>query len=147
MPAKTHREKFISDIESIPDELDFGTLKTSQPIIRGIVLRNITSEPIDINAIYIEAAEQSGYSLRTDCSHLAPGQACIVTLTWSPVLKGQATGLLLVEHSGPTTVASINLNGDYSPDNTEPAEAFPEAVPGKGLLVSSQSDVDFGSAH
>ena len=138
-------DRFISDIESIPDELDFGDLRTSQPVIKGVVLRNITSEPIEINAIYVEAADRAGYSLRTDCSQLSPGQACIVVLTWSPVLKGQATGVLLIEHTGPTTVASINLDGSYQPETSTEAETFPEAVPGKGLLVASQSEIDFGS--
>lgn len=138
-------DRFISDVEAIPEELDFGTLDTSQPLIRSVVVRNITSESIDIDAIYIEAAEQAGYSLRTDCSSLDPGQACIVVVTWSPVLKGQATGVLLVEHSGPTRVASVNLDGIYEPETAEPAETFPEAVPGKGLLVASQDSIDFGA--
>ena len=35
-------DKFISDIESIPDELDFGDLETSQPIVRAVIMRNTT---------------------------------------------------------------------------------------------------------
>lgn len=138
-------EKFISDVEAIPSEIDFGSLESAQPIIKGVVLRNVTSESIDINAVYVEAADRAGYSLRTDCSQLTPGQACIVILTWSPILKGQATGVLLIDHTGPTTVASVNLNGKYEPKDTSEAKVFPEAVPGKGLLVGSQSEVDFGS--
>lgn len=138
-------ERFISDIEAIPKKLDFGSLKNAQPIVRSVVLRNITSEPIDISAIYVEAADQAGYSLRTDCSSLRPGQACIVVVTWSPVLRGQATGVLLVEHTGPTTLANVDMDGIFEPDDTVAAKAFPEAVPGKGLLVSSQEDVNFGS--
>ncbi len=137
-------DRFVSDIEAIPSELDFGDITTSQPVIRALVMRNITSEAIDINAIYIEAAEQSGYSLRTDCTRLTPGQACVVIVTWSPVLAGEAAGVLIVEHTGPTTVASVNLLGDFDPDDTEQAEIFPQAVPGKGLLVSSQEAIDFG---
>lgn len=137
-------DRFVSDIESIPDEVDFGTLNAAQPLIRGIVLRNITSDPIDINSIYIEAAEQAGYSLRTDCSSLTPGQACIITVKWSPVLRGDATGILLVEHTGPTSIASINLSGTFEPTSSSTADIFPQAVPGKGLLVSSQNQIDFG---
>ncbi|HEY0901730.1 MAG TPA: choice-of-anchor D domain-containing protein [Micavibrio sp.] len=143
--ADTTEKEFISDIEAIPNELDFGDLESAQSVVRGVVLRNITSEPIDINAIYIEAAAQSGYSLRTDCSRLNPGQACIVTVTWSPVLEGQASGVLLVEHNGPTSVASVKLEGEFKPLETQQAKAFPRAVPGKGLLVASQEKVDFGS--
>ena len=137
--------RFVSDIEAIPDVLDFGDLTTSQPIIKGVVLRNVTSEPVDVNAVYIEAADRAGYSLRTDCAHMEAGQACIVIITWSPVLKGQATGVLLIDHTGPTKIASVDLDGKFDPEDTKEAQTFPEAVPGKGLLVASQSDVDFGS--
>lgn len=139
------KDRFVSDIEAIPNELDFGDLQTSQPIVRAVVMRNITSEPIDINSIYIEAADQAGYSLRTDCTRIEPGQGCIVVVTWSPVLKGDASGVLVVEHTGPTTVATLDLLGNFNPDSTESAKIFPEAVPGKGLLVSSLDEVDFGS--
>ncbi len=143
--ADTGEKEFISDVEAIPTELDFGDLESAQSVVRGVVLRNITSDPIDINSIYIEAAAQSGYSLRTDCSRLMPGQACIVTVTWSPVLEGQASGVLLIEHNGPTSVASVKLDGQFEPDETEQAKPFPRAVPGKGLLVASQEKVDFGA--
>jgi hypothetical protein len=68
-----------------------------------------------------------------------------VTVTWSPVLEGQASGVLLVEHNGPTSVASVMLEGEFKPTETQQAKAFPRAVPGKGLLVASQEKVDFGS--
>lgn len=143
--ADAAEKEFISDVEAIPTELDFGDIKSAQSVVRGVVLRNITSDPIDINSIYIEAAAQSGYSLRTDCSRLVPGQACIVTVTWSPILEGQASGVLLIEHNGPTSVASVKLDGEFQPEETVQAKAFPRAVPGKGLLVASQETVDFGT--
>lgn len=137
---------FKSDIEAIPSSMDFEKLTTSQPAVQPVVLRNITSTPIDIAAIYVEAAEQAGFSFRTDCEQLLPGQACIVTMIWSPILKGQATGVLVVEHNGPTSVASVPLLGEFTPDAVNVAQTFPEAVPGKGLLVSSQSSIDFGNS-
>jgi hypothetical protein len=136
---------FKSDIEAIPAELDFKKLSTSQPAVQPIVLRNVTSNPIDIGSIYVEAAEQAGFTFRTDCERLGPGQACIVTMIWSPILKGQATGVLVIEHNGPTTVASVPLLGEFIPDAVATAKTFPEAVPGKGLLVSSQDRIEFGS--
>lgn len=138
-------ENFVSDVEAIPGALDYGKLDASQALIKGVILRNVTSEPMDINSVYIEASERAGYSLKTDCGHLIAGQACMVIVTWSPVLKGQATGVLMVEHTGPTAVASVNLTGSYEPKTTDKAQVFPEAVPGKGLMASSQSEIDFGS--
>lgn len=137
---------FKSDIEAIPSSMDFDNITTSQPAVQPVVLRNITSTPIDIAAIYVESAEQAGFSFRTDCEKLLPGQACIVTLIWSPILKGQATGVLVIEHNGPTSVASVPLLGEFTPDSVGVAKTFPEAVPGKGLLVSSQDKIDFGSS-
>lgn len=137
--------RFKSDVEAIPAELDFEDISTSQPAVRPVVLRNITSNPIDITSIYVEAAEQAGFSFRTDCEKLNPGQACMVTMIWSPLLRGEATGVLIVEHTGPTSVASIPLLGEFSPESVAAAKNFPEAVPGKGLLVSSQDRVEFGT--
>lgn len=136
---------FKSDLEAIPSELDFEDLKTSQPAILPVVMRNITSKAIEIESIYVEAAEQAGFTFRTDCEKLEPGQACIITMIWSPVLKGQATGVLVIEHTGPTSVASVPLLGEFNPDQVDKARPFPEAVPGKGLLVSSQDEINFGS--
>ncbi len=143
--SEASRTNFVSDIEAIPSEMKFGNLKSSQSVVKGIVLRNTTSDPLDIRAVYIEASEQAGYSLKTDCERLDPGQACIVTVTWSPVLAGDSSGVLLIEHSGPTSVASIPLQGEYEPESTSKADLFPKAVPGKGLLVASQDAVDFGT--
>lgn len=139
------KNNFTSDIEAIPAELKMGQVTSGQPVVKGVVLRNTTSNPLDIKSIYIEAAEQSGFSLKTDCEKLDPGQACMVTVTWSPVLAGDASGVLLIEHNGPTSVASVPLDGQFNPAATVKAEVFPKAVPGKGLLVASQDTIDFGT--
>ncbi len=138
-------DKLTSDIELIPDELDFGSLTAGQTLVKGVILRNITSTPVDITDIYIDTSSQAGYTLKTECETLQAGQACIATITWSPLLKGPSTGILVVNHSGPTALASVSLKGEYAPDTANEADVFPEAVPGKGLLVSSQTEVDFGS--
>ncbi len=138
-------DKLSSDIETIPDEIKFGSLGAGQAMVEPVILRNITSNPIKITDLSINAGRGSGYSVETDCDELQAGQACIATVTWSPLQKGPATGVLVVKHNGPTALASVSLSGDYSPDGVEEAEMFPDAVPGKGLLVSSQVDVDFGS--
>ena len=91
-------DKLLSDVETIPDILDFGDLNSSRPIIKSVILRNVTSEPINVTDVVIQASAQSGYSLVTDCAKLAVGQACIATVTWSPSSKGQAEGVLQVAH-------------------------------------------------
>ena len=138
-------DRLTSDVEAIPDEVDFESLDAAQTLIEPVVLRNITSNPIDITDIYIDASEQSGYSLKTDCETLAAGQSCIAVVTWSPKLRGRSSGVLVVKHTGPAALSSVLLKGEFEPDETDEAQIFPEAVPGKGLLVSSFEEVDFGS--
>ncbi|MCB9982541.1 MAG: choice-of-anchor D domain-containing protein [Rhodospirillales bacterium] len=138
-------DKLTSDVETIPDEVDFGSLDAAQTLIEPIILRNITSNEIDITDIYIDTSEQAGYNLKTECKKLAAGQSCIATITWSPKLKGRSSGVLVVKHTGPAALSSVPLKGEYAPESVNSAEVFPQAVPGKGLLVSSAEDVDFGS--
>ena len=135
----------ISDLETIPSDLKFGTLKESRPLTRSIVLRNVTSTKINVDSINIESNDQSGYTLKSNCDSLESGQACIVTVTWAPQQRGPATGVLVVNHDGPTGVVSVILDGKYDPGKASQVGVFPEAVPGKGLLTASQTAIDFGS--
>jgi hypothetical protein len=139
------RDQLISDVEAIPSQLDFEVMKKSRTLIKSVILRNITSNAIDIENVSIQANPQAGYDLRSDCTRLEAGQACIATVSWAPVQEGPATGVLIIDHSGPTGIVSVNLKGEYNPDDVEEAPVFPRAVPGRGLLVSSKDDIDFGS--
>ena len=135
----------VTDIEVSPAPVEFGELTASRPIIRSVTVRNITSSVIKISDIFIDAPYQSGYELRSDCGELQSGQACIASIIWSPVIPGPTSGFLVVEHDGASRVANIALSGEFAPAGVEEAEFFPEAVPGKGLLVSNEREIDFGS--
>jgi len=134
-----------SDVEMIPDKVDFGSVSAAQALFEPVILKNITSLPIQIDDIYIDSSESAGYVLNTACDKLDPGQACIATVSWSPKVKGASSGVMVVKHSGPTGLSSVVVKGEYNPSSMQEASIFPEAIPGKGLLVSSQTDVDFGS--
>lgn len=143
--GKEGADKLLSDVETIPSEIDFGTLNSSRPLVKSVVFRNNSSEVLEVKDVKIQASAQSGYSLASDCAKLEIGQACVATVTWSPVSKGQSDGVLVVEHTGATKVASVNLKGTYDPKDVVKAGMFPEAVPGLGLLVSSQEELNFGT--
>ena len=134
-----------TDISPLPTSVDFEELTASRPIIRSITLRNITSNPIEIKRVYIDAPSQSGFTLRTDCERLLPSEACIASIIWSPIVSGPTSGFLVVEHNGPSRITNVSLNGDFSPEAVDEAAIFPTPIPGKGLLISSITDIDFGS--
>lgn len=133
------------DIEVVPAPIDFGVLQNSRPIIRSVTLRNITSEPITIQEMYIDSPGQTGYDLKADCEVLLAGQACLASIVWSPLTEGPSSGFLVIEHDGPSRISNIPLSGEFNPAAATQAQIFPDAVPGKGLLVSSEVSVDFGS--
>ena len=137
--------RLTSDVQTIPERIDFGSLDSSQTLVEPVILRNITSIPIKISRVYIDAADSAGYKLNTECEALQAGQACIATVSWSPQLQGRSSGVLVIEHDGPARLSSVPLSGEYRPGPAEEVEIFPKAVPGKGLLVSSQTEIDFGS--
>ncbi|MCB1538442.1 MAG: choice-of-anchor D domain-containing protein [Rhodospirillales bacterium] len=134
-----------SDIEITPSTVDFGQLQDSRPIIRSVTLRNITSDEIAVNDLFIDAPEGSGFSLKTDCKRLEAGASCIASIVWSPLTRGPTSGALVVQHTGATGVATANITGTFSPATTEAAKKFPEPVPGKGLLVASEEEINFGA--
>lgn len=134
-----------TDVEVTPSPVDFGTLEASRPIIRSLTIRNITSNVININDMYIDAPSQSGYDLRTDCQALTSGQACIASILWSPVIEGPSSGFLVIEHDGASAVANIPLTGEFTPGLAEKADIFPDSLPGRGVLVSSETEIEFGA--
>ena len=142
----TANDKLLSDVETIPDEVDFGSLTSGRPLVKSVILRNVTSEPLEITNVSV-SPESSGYTMKSDCAKLDPGGACAVAITWAPSSRGQADGVLLVEHTGSTRVASVELIGEYDPEEVEAANLFPQAVAGKGLLVASQEELDFGTVN
>lgn len=137
--------QLISDVEAIPADLAFGSLQSSRAVVKSVILRNITSNPLEVKSVTVEASPQAGYAASTDCARLEAGQACVVTVTWAPIQRGPSTGVLVVTHSGPTGVVSVGLDGKYDPENVESATLYPEAVPGRGLLVASSDKIDFGT--
>ena len=135
----------INDIDPVPSSIAFSNVSTSRPQVRSIILRNVTSSAIEIEEMFIEASPQSGFTLNTDCKKLQAGQACLASVTWTPKQEGDDSGVLVLRHNGPTGISSVPIDGSFSPDSASEAPVFPDAVPGKGLLVSSQTDISFGS--
>lgn len=135
------------DIEITPNPIDFGKLEASRSIIRSMIVRNMTSQPITITDIRIDAADNAGFALNTNCgdADLMAGASCVASVVWSPLTKGPTSGALVVQHSGSTGVATAELKGEFLPTETSAARLFPEPVPGKGLLVASEEEIAFGS--
>ena len=134
-----------SELEITPTDLDFQSLTAARPILRSVTLRNISTKDLDITKVSIKAGQGAGFSLNTDCEKLKAGEACIANVIWSPTFEGPASGFLVINHSGLTRVANVTLSGDYRPEDLQEASVFPDTIPGKGLLISDVTSIDFGA--
>lgn len=132
-------------IESIPNELDFGVLNSRSPLVRSIVLRNPTSQPINVYSIDLVASDSSGFEVTAiDCVTLLAGQSCLASVTWAPSVQGKTEGLVVIRHDGATGVLSIGVKGDYQPTKQATASRFPDPIPGQGLIIADREGIDFG---
>jgi hypothetical protein len=135
-----------SEIEAFPADLDFGTVTTTEPLVRSLALRNNTGTAISIQNINLAASPSSGFSMSAgNCTDLRPGQACVATVTWVPTNSGLVEGVVVIAHDGPSGAMRIGLKGTYQPKKVETASRFANAVPGEGLLVADLDKIDFGS--
>ena len=132
-----------TEIEAFPETMDFGSVSSGIEQIRSITLRNKTSDMIDIKNIRMEAPTQSGFSYRTNCESLKAGEACIATIVWSPIVKGQSLANLVIEHTGVTGVTRIDISGDYTPTAPSDAPLYPDTIPNSGLLITDRSEFNF----
>lgn len=136
-------DQSVGEIQASPMTLDFGDIEASRPTLRTIQLRNITSETLTVSSVNLDSPQKTGFDVRHDCKELAPGQSCLISVVWSPLLQGPTSGFLVINHSGTSKVMNIPVEGDYKPAAVEDVSAYPEPIPGMGLLVSSATEMDF----
>ena len=137
-----------SELTVVPEMIDFGSLSDPFEQLKTVTLYNQTSEDIVVNDIAMRASVNTGLRLEKEeeCGVLKAGASCSVTVHWSPKFKGDATGTILVKHSGPSGLTRIDAMGTYAPSTASDATLYPEAVSGKGLLVTDRSEFDYGSS-
>lgn len=142
--GKDGQDNIKADLQPVPDKVDFGTLNNGKPMVRSIVVRNVTSNEIAIKDVTLQASANSEYSLETNCEKLLTGQACLISLSWSPRQKGPSEGFIVIQHDGATSVTSIPVTAKFEPTSSAKAPIFPDTIPGRGLLVASEDKINFG---
>jgi hypothetical protein len=143
--GKVEDEVIKADIEAVPAELDFGAANGSLPLVRSILLRNRTQQPVNLKSITLDAPAQTGFSFRQDCPEtLQPSETCGVLVTWSPLTKGVSQGVLDVLHTAKSALTQVQVLGTFEPASSENAAMYPASVPEKGLLIADKDKIDFG---
>ncbi len=133
-----------SEIAALPSLLDFETVEASRPVLKTIELRNITSQAIAIEDIKFDSPQKGGFDVRHNCQTLNPGQNCLISVIWSPISQGPASGFIVVRHDGTSQITNIPVKGLYQPVAVQDVTAYPDPIAGEGLLISSAQTIDFG---
>ncbi len=115
-------------------------------MLRTVQLRNTTSDSLTVGEIVLETPQKAGFQVRSECKDLMPGQTCLVSIVWSPIVQGPTSGFLVVHHSGTAKILNIPVQGEYTPADVSDVTSYPKPIAGKGLLVASSQKVAFGDA-
>lgn len=135
-----------ADIEANPADLDFGSATGGVPLVRSLLLHNLTGDKIDISSVNLDAPDQSGFTVRPECPpSLASGESCVVNVIWVPVARGDAQAVLRINHSGKSRVTKVDVKGSFAPASSTAATIYPDAASDMGLLVTDMDKVDFGA--
>ncbi len=141
----TDADKVKPDLEPTPDVLDFGNASGGLPSVKSVLLRNRTSQKIDIKDIRLDMPAQAGFDFKSSCPQtLQTGESCNVVVTWTPLSKGDSQAVLVAAHSGTSAMTQVEVKGKFEPGATASAEIFPEASPDAGLLISDKKEINFG---
>lgn len=144
--GKVEDDVVKADVEAVPAELDFGTANGSVPLVRAILLRNRTQQPVNLKTVSLDAPQQTGFSLKPDCPEtLQPSETCGVLVTWSPLTRGLSQGVMNVLHTAKSALTQVQISGTFEPTVSENAKMYPASVPEKGLLIADKDKIDFGS--
>ena len=134
------------DVEARPEKVEFENATGGSTPVEAVLLRNRTSEAVDITEVKIDAADNAGFSFTSACPpKLEPAETCSVLVRWSPQAKGLAKGVLLINHSATSKVTQVPISGSFEPEATVSATLFPDTMPDRGLLIADKDKVDFGS--
>lgn len=145
LQAEGAKDQSLSELETSTDSIDFGTVSSTRPIIEALTVKNVSSDPIEIESVSIESSKQSGLSFTHGCNTLQTNQVCLISVKWEPEVEGLSTGFVVIKHSGRNKVKNVTLRGVYQASDAPTASLFPNALPGKGLLISDITEYDFGS--
>jgi hypothetical protein len=92
-----------------PNALNFGDVKTgtsSNPLT--VTVTNSGSANLTVSSV---AAAPPFSQTNTCSSTVAPGTTCSVSVTFTPTVKGQASGTLTITDSSPTGTQNVTLSG------------------------------------
>ncbi len=96
------------------NELEFGTVKQGHSKSMNVTITNTGTTQLTITSVGITGSDISDFGQRNNCTSLAPGRNCIVSVTFTPTTTGSRSANLTVMDNAQmgTTIVSLTGTGD-----------------------------------
>ena len=102
-----------SEVTLLPLHLDFGSQPigiTSSP--QASTLTNVSNATVNITSISIIGANSGDFAQTNNCgTSVPPGTGCSITITFTPVAKGNRSATVNIVDSAPDSPQSLSLTG------------------------------------
>jgi len=99
-----------------PASINFGSQKvttTSPP--QTVTVTNSGNASMTISNVTLSGANMGDFAQSNSCTAVAPGFACLITVTFTPTATGSRAAVLTVTDTGTPTSLMVNLSGTGTP--------------------------------
>jgi hypothetical protein len=121
-----------------PKSVNFGSVPVGSSSIPKIVtIKNMGISDLEINLITITGTNPNEFSQTTDCSTVAKGVSCTITVTFCPASTGSKSATMSIPSNDPTKpIVNMKLAGKATAGSNTMVNYFPLEVGNKWIYSS-----------
>src|SRR5207249_1077548 len=100
-----------------PNSLNFDSQAVGSSTEQILTLKNTGTATLTVSGVSVAGTDASQYGQTNTCSHVIPGAACQVTVTFSPTTTGIKRATLAISDNAsgsPQTVSLTGMGSDFS---------------------------------
>ena len=102
-----------------PSSVSFGSVTqgTSSPV-RTVIVANTGNLPLVVSQISLSGTDRDQFSQTNNCSSVAAGSSCTISVTFTPTSAGSKSGSISISHNASGSPSTISLSGTGSGSST-----------------------------
>lgn len=129
-----------SNIIVTPTSLYFGSVNIGSSSSQTVTIQNLGDSALDVNSVTLSGTNTSEFSQTNNCSTVAAGSSCQITVTYSPAVSGSKTATLVISHNQDAAPSNVSLNGSSGFSLTVTTSGS-----GSGTVTSTPEGINCGT--
>ncbi|EKF74995.1 hypothetical protein A11A3_06061 [Alcanivorax hongdengensis A-11-3] len=131
------------NIKADPEEVDFGMVQGGLTKDMSVTISNTGGQPLGVNGVSLGGADAGSFMQTNDCTTVAAGDSCTVTVTFMPTGEGERNGTLTIASDDPDTPSlDVPLTGQSQLAPEPNITADPQSANFGSVTVGSSKDMD-----